>query len=77
MWLVMFFFSFTDRSQLQDLRLLQQIYKVYIDHSSMVNEFSNAWPTDPWDPWDPFFSAASLQLKRPYLLGDFREFKQF
>ncbi|CAJ1332260.1 unnamed protein product [Effrenium voratum] len=26
----------------KDLRLLQQIYKVYIDHSSMVNEFSNA-----------------------------------
>lgn len=26
----------------EDLRLLQQIYKVYIDHSSMVNEFSNA-----------------------------------
>lgn len=25
----------------KDLRLLQQIYKVYIDHSSMVNEFSN------------------------------------
>ena len=29
----------------KDLRLLQQIYKVYIDHAAMVNEYSNAFWT--------------------------------
>jgi len=35
--------SYPDLIQLEkDLKLLQQVYRVYIDHTAMVNDFSNA-----------------------------------